>query len=415
MMPVCYLSRPVALDDTTALSTSVMVVLAASMLIGVGCGGAQVGKGASEPQSITMDALVVTPDGVYDAEDLFDHAYQLGKQNRCEEGIPYYEKVADEFADTQWASPALYNAGLCLHELSKGEAAAEFYERLLREHPGSEDTLHTRFQLAALYVSLERHERGLEIAKELLEIRDLDSDQKIEALARRSQHELGLGMIPEARRTARNAVGYYRSRPDNERVMDEFFAAAANYVFAETYRIEAEKIQIPETNAEQQHQVLERRATFMLQAQTEYFNTMRYSLAEWAAPAGYQIGAMYDLLYQDISKSPVPPPKLEFSAAEMAVYEEEYRKELRKKIAPLVKHAVRYWELTMMMLERTGIESEWKDKIQAGLDRVREQSLHDQMPGAQPLDTPPRNLPKEPPPATPKDPSREPATVGDET
>lgn len=353
-----------------------------------------------------MDALVVTPDGVYDAEDLFDHAYQLGKQGRCEEGIPHYTKVADEFADTQWASPALYNAGLCLHELSKGEEAAVFYERLLREHPTSEDTRHTQFQLAALYVSLERHERGLEIAKELLEIRDLEPDEKIEAMARRAQHELGLGQGSEARRTARSAVGYYRTRPENDRVMDEFFAAAANYVFAETYRLEAEAINIPDAPAEEQHNVLERRAQFMLQAQTEYFNTMRYSLAEWAAPAGYQIGAMYDLLYQDISKSPVPPPKLKFNDAEMAAYEDEYRKELRKKIAPLVKHAIRYWELTMMMLERTGIESEWKEKIQAGLDRVREQSLQDQMPGAKPLDAP-----KLPPATTPKDPQRAPATV----
>jgi hypothetical protein len=48
-----------------------------------------------------------------------------------------------------------------------------------------------------------------------------------------------------------------------------------------------------------------------------------------------------------------------------------YRDELAKLVKPLIRHAIRYWELTEMFIERTAIQTPWADKIKTDLARVR--------------------------------------------
>ena len=48
-----------------------------------------------------------------------------------------------------------------------------------------------------------------------------------------------------------------------------------------------------------------------------------------------------------------------------------YRDELAKLVKPLIRHAIRYWELTQMFIERTGIQTPWAEKIKTDLERVR--------------------------------------------
>ena len=47
---------------------------------------------------------------------------------------------------------------------------------------------------------------------------------------------------------------------------------------------------------------------------------------------------------------------------------------------PLIRHAIRYWELTLMMIERTGVQGKWADKVRSDLERVRSLML-EQPPG----------------------------------
>ncbi|MCA9601427.1 MAG: hypothetical protein KC417_05360, partial [Myxococcales bacterium] len=148
-------------------------------------------------------------------------------------------------------------------------------------------------------------------------------------------------------------------------------AAQANFVLADVLRQRSEAIAIPPGTAEEQHQVLERRAQLLLKAQTEYFNTIRYTDPAWAARAGYQIGALYDRMWATISEAPVPPPRRKFGEADMRIYEDEYRKEMARMIRPLVRHAIRYWELTLMMIERASVDSEWSAKLKADLEAAR--------------------------------------------
>jgi len=353
----------------------------------VACGGTAppTETPCSQPrQLVEMDEMRITAArgeggelelAAYDADMLFRRGFELANSQRCPEAVELYDRIADEFPSSQYVSPALYNAGLCLQDRDDLEAAVERFERLLRERPNSPDVKHARFQLAAALVELERWDRAVEVGEALLANEGLSSDERMEAMARRAQGLVGAERLDEAERQARSAVSYYGTRTEDDQVRDNFFIAAANFVLAEVFRLRSEAIPIPQAEVEEQHAVLERKAQLLLDAQREYFNVMRHRHAHWAAAAGYRIGAMYDRLWGEIMAAPTPPPDNPIPAGTEDVYEEEYRLELARLVKPLIRHSIRYWELTLMMVERTGVQGEWKDRLREDLEEARARLL----------------------------------------
>ncbi len=313
--------------------------------------------------------------GAYDAESLFRRGVVAMRESRCSEAVELYDRVADEFPSSRFVSPSLYNAGLCLKESGNNAAAAVRFERLLRDVPDSRDVKHAGFQLLELYLALERWDDGSAMADRLLARDDLSVDERVEAMARKAQATLGNGLRDEARSQARRTLSWARRRPEDDRVRDVYFIAAANYVLAETFRLQAEAIAIPEGGVAVQRPILERRARLILDAQREYFNTIRNSDARWSAAAGYRIGQMYESFWDAIMSAPVPPPSEPLEGELLEVYNQEYRTSLARLVKPLIRHSIRYWELTLVMVERTGVETEWTERIRRDLERLRARLL----------------------------------------
>lgn len=308
----------------------------------------------------------------YDAGQLFERGTRLLSEGRCRDAIEqYYERIVREFGSSRYVGPALYNSGLCLHEGGELEAAIPHYQGVLDRVPGSRDARHAALQLSKVLVDLERWEPALAIADRLLLREDLDAPERLEGLARRAQALLGLERLDDAERQARNTLSYFRMQERRAAVADPYFAAAANYVLAETIRLRAERMDLPAGTAEQQHEVLDVRARLVLDAQREYFNTIRHTDARWAAAAGYRIGSMYDQLWHSLMRAPIPPPSRVLSAESMPIYQSEYRSELARHIRPLLRHAIRYWELTLLMVERTGVQTDWAERTRTELERMR--------------------------------------------
>lgn len=301
---------------------------------------------------------------VYDASELFTRATDLLNRDRCADAVKLYDKLDQEFPDSDYVSAALYNAGLCLQQTRVLDAARDRFLRLRERVPNSPDIKDATFQLAEVLVDLEAFQDGLVVADELLAREDLTTDERLEALARRAQGLLGAGQLEEADRQARSALTFFRTRPAEEAARNDFFAAAANYVLAESFRLRGQGIEFPVGSVEEQKAVLIRRAELLLEAQREYFNTIHFSNVRWTAASGYRIGHMYDELWHAIMSAPVPP-HLPPEGHPI------YRQELAKLIKPLVRHAIRYWEVTLLLLERTGFQSEWTVQTRADLERVR--------------------------------------------
>ena len=180
-------------------------------------------------------------------------------------------------------------------------------------------------------------------AGKLLARSDLDASERVEAFSIQAEGLLGRDQVEEAQRVAQQALTYYRTRPPEE-VPDPYYAASANFVLSEAIRLRAEKMHFPDTTQDEQRAILVKRAQLLLDAQREYFNTIRHTDAHWAAAAGNRIGAMYDKLWHDLMSAPVPKSLSEGAKA-------LYPQELSKLIKPLLRHAIRYWERTLLMVD----------------------------------------------------------------
>jgi hypothetical protein len=229
--------------------------------------------------------------------------------------------------------------------------------------PDSPDIKHASFQAGHLQVALSRWDAAEKTALALLARNDLDPSERVESMSMQAEASLGKGQLDAAEHTAQQALTFYRTRP-SELIPDPYYAAAANFVVAEVIRLRGEQMAFPDTNQDEQKAVLVKRAQLLLDAQREYFNTIRHTEAHWAAAAGHRIGAMYDRLWQDLVHAPVPPT-LSPGAKEL------YPQEMAKLIKPLLRHAIRYWELTLLMVERTGVRTEWADATRKDLERTR--------------------------------------------
>jgi len=312
---------------------------------------------------------------VLSADVLFDEGNTHLRAGRCLDAVERYDVLVREFPSSRYVSPALYNAGLCLQEARAWEPSVAHYQQLLELRPGSSDEKHARLQLAEGLETLERWEPALENAERTLGRDDLSSAERLEALARRARAVLGQGRNEDAARLAREAISYYRTRSGDEVIRDEYFAAMSSYVLAETIRLRAEALTFPEGSVLEQHDVLDRRAALLLEAQRAYFDAIRMTNAHWAAASGYRIGAMYRAFFDAITQASVPPPPRPMTDEQLALYRDSYRGQLRDRVLPLVRHAIRYWELTLTMVERTGVESEWTARVREDLERTRSMVL----------------------------------------
>jgi tetratricopeptide (TPR) repeat protein len=299
----------------------------------------------------------------YDAEELFKRGNAELDAGRCPEAVALYDRVANEFVGNRYVSPSLYNAGLCLAQTGAKEEGLKRFETLIATQPESPDLKHASFQAGHLQIALSRWEPAEQTANKLLARADLEPGERVEAMSMQAEALLGRDQIDAAERAAQQTLTYYRTRPADQ-VTDPFHAATANFVYAEVIRLRGERMAFPDTNQDEQKAVLVKRAQLLLDAQREYFNTIRHTDAHWAAAAGHRIGGMYDKLWNDLVHAPVP-------AGLSAGAKEMYPQEMAKLIKPLLRHAVRYWELTLLMVERTGVQTDWAEQTRKDLERVR--------------------------------------------
>ena len=348
------------------------------MLAAFGCAHPK----ASAPSRglVHMEELRITaaaqPDGsyrfrAYNAENLFKQGLYWDDRKRYDEAIAWYDRVVAEFGSSRFASPALYNSALCAQRLGQREQALERFQRLLETMPNSPDLRHAHFRIVELSAELGRWQVAREHADVLLSREDLSPEERLEALGQGAHASLQLDQVSEAAAQAADALQYYRLRSARGEIANTYFAAQANFTLAETHRLRSERIALRGGSIDEQRPLLEERSQWLLRAQREYFNTIRWNHAPWSSPSGYRIGQLYAHFFDAIVESTPPPPRDSAAQRHPEEYAKHYRIEVARLVRPLLRHSIRFWELALMMVERIDSRSSWVERIRLDLDRVR--------------------------------------------
>lgn len=345
----------------------------------------------------------------FDAEDLFEQAGAALSEKRYDDAIRLYDKLLTSFPDSPYARPGLYNRGLAHRDKKDWNGAVEAFKTLAEKHASHADAKDALFQLGACYAELTNWPASGEVFVRLLDRQDLTSDDRIEAIARRGFAQFNLSDLDAAEKTFRSALAFKQKIEGVERLGTDFYLAFSQYHLGQInhQRFRAVALRLPETRMETD---LEQKASLLLQAQRAYIDTIKYGNPAWASAAGFQVGSLYEELYDSFINAPVP---MNLDKEARGVYLDE----LHKKIKVLLEKSLRWYRENLLMVERLGVNTDWAEKSKlayAKLLKLLDPSAKLEggaLPGVTPAPPPSPALPPTPPPGAPTPPN--PAPAGD--
>jgi len=327
-------------------------------------------------EHIEMDPIKISavkgPDGVhletFDVAELFEHAGKALAEKRYDDAITSYELLLKEFpGDTKYRLPSLYNEGLALQGKKDWAKAAEVFKKMQALSPDSSDTKDALFQLGSTYAEMGNWPASATVFAEILERKDMTADDKIEAYARRGYAQFQLKDLDTAERTFSTALYFYRSIEKEERLQTDFYMGLVKYELGQIphERFRAIPLRLPE---KQMAKDMDDKARLLLSAQRQYIETIKMGNPQWASASGYQIGSLYEEFYDAFIHAPIPPELIGDTNNEKR---EVYYEELRKKIRILLEKSLRTHEQNLLMLERLGVQNEWRDKSKLAFAKLQ--------------------------------------------
>ncbi len=361
------------------MARTLVVLLAAPAALSLSCAGKgkdQVAAPGGPPvEAIEMDpikiAAVKGPEGThlesYDVAELFDRAGAALSDKRPDDAARDYDKVLQEFPSTRFTKAALYNAGLAYEGKKDWASAIARFQRLADQYAGTGDAKDALFQMGACYAEMGNWPTSATMFAELLERKDLTPDDKIEALARRGFAQFQLKDLDTSERTFQSALYYYNSIEREERLDTDFYLGLVKYHLGQIphERFRAIPLRLP---VKQMGIDMEDKARLLLAAQRQYIETIKLGNPQWASASGYQIGSMYEEFYDAFIHAPIPD---ELQGDANQEKREIYYEELRKRIRILLEKSVRTHEQNLLMLERLGVQNEWRDKSKLAFAKLQ--------------------------------------------
>jgi TolA-binding protein len=350
------------------------IKLIALTLAAAGCGTTSQQTAPAQPtgDAVRLDMepikIQATKDGegvridAFDASELFDHAGKSLSDKRFDDAIGEYEKLLKNFPDSSYVRPTFYNLGLAQIGKKNWPAAIESFRTLIDRFPTHEDAKDAQFQLGACYAEQANWPASAEVFARLLDRKDLNGDDRIEAIARRGYAQYNLNDLDTAEKTFRMATAFKQQIETDERLSTDFYLAFAQYHMGQIYHLRFRKapLRLPEAQMDKD---LDEKARLLLTAQRAYIDTIKFGNPGWASAAGYQVGSLYEELYDAFVHVPVP--------AELGTEAREvYLEELHKKIRILLEKSLRWQRENLLMIERLGVATEWADKSKLAYSKV---------------------------------------------
>lgn len=341
----------------------------ACLFLGLAAGcGTRAGQGpgaATGPAPVVrleMEPLKIeatTDDGgthleAYDASELFERAGQALSDKRFDVAGRTYAKLLKEFPESTYVRPTLYNFGLAHIGNKDWAAAVDAFKSLADRYPNHPDAKDSLFQLGACYAEQGNWPASAEVFARVLERADLNADDRIEAIARRGFAQFNLGDLDTAEKTFRAAMAFKQKIETEERLSTDFYLAFSQYHLGQIFhqRFRGTPLRMPEAQLDKD---LEEKAHLLLTAQRAYIDTIKFGNPAWASAAGFQVGSLYEELYDAFVNVPIPP---ELDAEGRAIYQEE----LHKRIRILLEKSMRWQRENLLMIERLGVRTEWAEK-----------------------------------------------------
>lgn len=348
--------------------------LVAVWALSCGCasGGAQATQVQMDPVVVQAEPDPVTGLDSFDAASLFELGNQEYAAQNYSRSREIFAKLVETFPESPLVPAASYNAALSCQKDEAWSCAAEWFERVVEQDPDGDNGKDAHFSLGFAYGKLERWE---DVANTYWAIRQREGLTEMEELEARVNTGVGFFMQEDyatAEREFMQALSFFEAHERDRFLPAQYFVGQSRFYLGEIYArwFEQKELEAPAAGTdgdawvEQVGEDLEEKCRLLLRAQSNFIRTIRVGHTGWATAAGYRIGSLYEILYDQMMQVPVPD---DLSPEAQQVYVEE----LQKKVGILVVKAIRVYEMSLEMAERVGERNEWVQRTNESLERMK--------------------------------------------
>lgn len=306
----------------------------------------------------------------YDASQLLEYGNQLYAQGDFVKAAKVFEKLIESFPDSELVPAAYYNAGLVYEAGADHARALEKYEKVIADFPESTSHKDALFRSATCLAKLERWKETADRFWQVRQRKDLTSMDELEA---RVGTGIGLFMqddFASAEKEMMSAVRFYEDKNKEEFMPADYYLGQARFYLGEINAREMERIELGIADTKKpgwedmMGDKLEQKCDLLIRAQNNFIRAIRVGHTGWATASGYRIGSLYERMYDDLLRVPVPEGLSEEG-------KEYYLGEVRKKVGVLVSKAIKIYEQSLDMAVRVGEKNEWVERTSKSLERMK--------------------------------------------
>jgi tetratricopeptide (TPR) repeat protein len=331
--------------------------------------------------TIQGDAMVfyakqgkVTHMEIRSPKELFEKAAEAFQANDYPRARDTYLRLLTTFPQSDYRILAMYNLALTHERLKEHPRSIELYKAIRKEKPQSEEARDAHFRLAAAYLIVKDFPLAVKTYAFLAEEKDVKTSDRLEILGSLGLAYFHLKRYTEAEDAFRRTLRLFEKESKNEYLGNDFFAAMAQFHIARIYDLRFRERAF-RSEKEKLKEDLNYKASQLLTAQAHYIRAIRIRNPKWVVASLYQIGEMYQKMYDDMLNAPIPK---DLDAEEKKVYQDM----LKKKIRVLLDKAIIAYEKNLQAAENFGVqEDEFIKKTQAQLVSLRSRVLKEHLQG----------------------------------
>jgi tetratricopeptide (TPR) repeat protein len=296
------------------------------------------------------------PLGGLSSAALYELAHAAQKEGLWSKSLSIWNRLLAEHPHAVQRVYALLGSASCLQRLGRcGEALPRYEESvdLLDPENDTEDYVDARFAMGSCYATKRNYDEVVDVFSGLLQNFALPSEMAIA-----SHISLGVGLfmngeMQPAKAAFEQGLNTHNLKSQNEFLDDKYYVGQAHFYLGELHRTEFRQVDLAgSSNSLEMARLLDVKCDHLLDAQTRYVRAIRAGHFGWASAAAHQVGSMYQYLYAHMQQLPRPADLTELQGL-------EYKRELTKKVAVLLKKAMRTWTSALEFAQRTGVDNIW--------------------------------------------------------
>ena len=326
------------------------------------CGGAQQNSSTSYDFAPVIVKPTTTTNQLsfYDAKEVFDRGRLARAFEKHPDCIRYFSIVIEEFGQSKYAEPSLYNRGLCYESDAKPHEAAKDFEQYAKIATTPASKLDGLFRLLHNLVEIEHNTRALALTQTLLKL-PLDDLDKAEVLNKQGAIMSHLGQKEHAKRLLLKASRLAKKGAQGF-IHSNSVYAEAEYLLGQISleAMQQRKLTLPLETMKTQ---LAEKLKYFRKSQLHFLNSVKAQVKGYSTQAGERLGTLYADLYGDLISAERPPS---LTKIETDVYYEE----LLSRIRPVLKNAITIYEKSIMLGKRLGETAEWLDTVNQQKERL---------------------------------------------